>query len=153
MEFLLELFFFQTPHKWTPGGLIISCSDISITHHCKHKKARVFSESKVTKWKVRNLEKRKKERLVGWFLSFKVLDQLHHTTDVNSKTLKQQSPLPAQHVVFFWSADRNVAILSSNHKSLLVAKPDCKAGCNLITSSAAGMRHNFFFSFSYKFMT
>lgn len=44
---------------------------------------------------------RKKERLVGWFLGFKVLDQLHHTTDVNSKTLKQESPLPAQHVVFF----------------------------------------------------
>lgn len=48
---------------------------------------------------------KKKERktgwLVGWFLGFKVLDQLHHTTDVNSKTLKQESPLPAQHVVFF----------------------------------------------------
>lgn len=46
-------------------------------------------------------KKRKKETtLVGWFLGFKVLDQLHHTTDVNSKTLKQESPLPAQHVFF-----------------------------------------------------
>lgn len=44
-------------------------------------------------------KERKKDWLVGFLVS--VLDQLHHTTDVNSKTLKQQSPLPAQHVVFF----------------------------------------------------
>lgn len=153
MEFLLELFFFSNPTQIDSRGLNYKLNyKLQWYFNIKKPEYSLKVRSQNEEWETWKKE-RKKDWLVGWFLSFKVLDQLHHTTDVNSKTPKQQSPLPAQHVVFFWSADRNVAILSSNHKSLLVAKPDCKASCNLITSSAAGMRHNFFFSFSYKLMT